>query len=105
MTVPAWLRDARGPLAIALVAGVLVWNLIFDLWMGQAERQYLWQKAAHALGEGRDVTLDGSIAVAVHEGGWAATAWTGLVVVAILAAAWLGYRAGRRVGAADRPPR
>ena len=82
---------------------VLVWNLIFDLFLGQAERQYLWNKAAHALGERRDVTLDGSIAVAVHEGGWAATAWTALVVAAILLAAWLGYRAGRRHATAREP--
>ena len=85
------------------VAAILVWNLIFDLWLGQAERQYLWKKAAHALGEARDVTLDGSIAVAVREGAWVATAWTAVVVASILLAAWLGYRAGRRVGAGRRP--
>jgi hypothetical protein len=102
MALPAWVREARGPFVIALVAGVLFWNLIFDLFLGQAERQYLWMKAAHALGEGRDVTLDGSIAVAVREGAWAATGWTALIVVAIGAAAWLGYRAGVRRSA--RPP-
>jgi hypothetical protein len=93
---------ARGPAAVALVAAILVWNLVFDLWLGQAERQYLWKKAAHALGEGRDVTLDGSIAVAVREGAIVATGWTAAVVVAIGLAAWLAYRAGRAQGAA--PP-
>jgi hypothetical protein len=94
----ARLRRAAGPLAIALIAAILVWNLIFDLVMGQVERQYLWRKAGHALGEARDVTLDGSIAVGVREGAVTATAWTVLVVAAILLAAWLGYRAGRRAG-------
>ena len=88
-------RAARGPALTAVVTAVLVWNLVFDLWLGQAERQYLWKKAAHALGEARDVTLDGSIAVAVREGAWVATAWTALVVGSILLAGWLGYRAGR----------
>jgi hypothetical protein len=101
-------RAARGPAVVALLTAILVWNLIFDLWLGQAERQYLWKKAAHALGEARDVTLDGSIAVAVREGAWVATAWTALVVASILLAAWLGYRTGRRTGAdagrSDRPP-
>ena len=89
-------RAARGPAVVALLAAILVWNLVFDLWLGQAERQYLWKKAAHALGESRDVTLDGSMAVAVREGAWVATAWTMVIVGAIALAAWLGYRAGRR---------
>lgn len=89
------LRAARGPAVVALVAGIFVWNLVFDLWLGQAERQYLWNKAAHALGEARDVTLDGSMAVAIREGAWVATAWTVAVVAAIALASWLGYRAGR----------
>jgi len=96
-------RAARGPAIVALVAAILVWNLVFDLWLGQAERQYLWKKAAHALGEARDVTLDGSIAVAVREGAWVATCWTAGVVAAIALAAWLAYRAGKR--AANDAPR
>ena len=93
----AW-RAARGPAIVALVAAIPIWALIFDLWLGQAERQYLWKKAAHALGEAGDVTLDGSMAVAVREGLWVATAWTAVVVGCILLAGWLGYRAGRRAG-------
>jgi hypothetical protein len=95
---PTWVRDARGPLVIALVVAVLIWNLIFDLFLGQAERQYLWAKASHALGEGRDVTLDGTIADGIRDGAWAASTWTAIVVLAILTAAWLGYRAGSRRG-------
>ena len=98
----AW-RAVRGPAAIALGVGVLVWNLVFDLWLGQAERQYLWNKAAFALREGRDVTLDGSMAVAIREGAWVATAWTAIVVAAVVAAWWVGYRAGRRNPAGDSP--
>jgi hypothetical protein len=99
-------RAARGPAMVALLTAILVWNLIFDLWLGQAERQYLWKKAAHALGEGRDVTLDGSMAVAEREGAWVATCWTAFVVGMIALAAWLAYRTGRRAGAeADRPSR
>jgi len=97
----SWWRAARGPAVVALVAGVFVWNLVFDLWLGQAERQYLWDKAAHALGEAPDVTLEGSMAVAIREGAWVATAWTLAIVGAIALAAWLGYRAGRRAA----PPR
>lgn len=86
----------RGPAVVAAIAAVFVWNLVFDLWLGQAERQYLWNKAAHALGEGRDVTLDGSMAVAVREGAWVATYWTLAIVAAIGLASLLAYRAGLR---------
>lgn len=92
-------RAWRGSAAVAAIAAVFVWNLVFDLWLGQAERQYLWKKAAHALGDSRDVTLDGSIAVAVREGAWVATWWTLGVVAAIALAAWFAYRAGRAQGA------
>ena len=98
----AW-RAVRGPAAIALGVGVLVWNLVFDLWLGQAERQYLFKKAAHALGEGRDVTLDGSMDVAIRDGAWVATAWTAVVVGAVCLAWWLGYRTGRREARGDVP--
>ena len=104
LTAGSWWRATRGPAVVAVVAGIFVWNLVFDLWMGQAERQYLWNKAAHALGEARDVTLEGSMAVAICEGAWVATAWTVAVVAEIALAAWLGYRAGRR-GAAGSAAR
>ena len=92
-------RAVRGPAIVALLTAILVWNLVFDLWLGQAERQYLWKKAAHALGETRDVTLDGSMAVAEREGAWVATCWTAFVVGMIGLAAWLAHRSGRRIGA------
>jgi hypothetical protein len=98
-------RAARGPAIVALVAAIFVWNLVFDLWLGQAERQYLWKKAAHALGEARDVTLDGSMAVAVREGAWVASWWTLGIVGAIALASLLAYRAGRRAAnGAQRAP-
>jgi hypothetical protein len=99
----AW-RAARGPAVVALIAAIFVWNLVFDLWLGQAERQYLWKKAAHALDGSRDVTLDGSIAVAVREGAWVASWWTLGVVAAIALAAALAYRAGKRAASPRELP-
>src|SRR5258707_13925355 len=39
-------------LAIAGVTVVFIWNLGFDLWIGQVERQYLWEDARHELNLG-----------------------------------------------------
>jgi hypothetical protein len=81
--------------ALALVCGGFVWNLIFDLWLGQVERQYLWEQARHELGYGPSVSLQGMMRHATREGAWVATGWAIVVVAAILGAAWYGYRQGR----------
>ncbi len=85
---------------IALIVGILLWNLIFDLWLGQAERQYLWQQSRADLGLARRVSLKGSMDDAVRWGALTATVWTALVVGAIFGVAWLASRAaGVRSGA------
>ena len=86
----------RWTIAIALVAGFFVWNVVFDLWLGQGERQYLWENAKHELGRGRGVSLKGSMAVSIREGAIVATAWAGLVVAAVLSAAYVAFRLARR---------
>ena len=60
-------RAARGPAIVALVTAILIWNADLRPWLGQAERQYCCsEEGGDALGEARDVTLDGSMAVAVR---------------------------------------
>jgi hypothetical protein len=81
---------------LAIVCGGLIWNLVFDLWLGQVERQYLWEQARYELGLGRRVSLKGMMNQAVREGAWIASAWTLLVVATIFGAALYGYREGRR---------
>jgi hypothetical protein len=86
----------RWTIAIALVAGFLVWNVVFDLWLGQGERQYLWERAKHEMGRGRGVSLQGSMEVSIRDGATVATCWALLVVAAVLSAAYLSFRLGRR---------
>jgi hypothetical protein len=81
---------------LAIVIGGLIWNVVFDLWLGQVERQYLWEQARAELGQARRVSLKSMMDQAVREGAWVASAWTLLVVAAILGAGVYGYREGRR---------
>jgi len=81
---------------LAIVCGGLIWNLVFDLWLGQVERQYLWEQARYELGLGRRVSLKGMMNQAVRDAAWIASAWTLLVVSSIIGAAFFGYREGRR---------
>jgi hypothetical protein len=86
---------------LALVCGGLVWNVVFDLWLGQVERQYLWEQARYELGLGRRVSLKGTMDQAVREAAWIASAWSLLVVAAIVGAGVYGYREGRRSRGGD----
>lgn len=81
---------------LALVAGGLIWLLVFDLWLGQVERQYLWETARAELRLGERVSLKGSMAQATRDAAWIASGWALLVVAAILGAGLFGYREGRR---------
>ena len=82
--------------AVAGVASGLIWNLVFDLWLGQAERQYLWENARHELRLGPAVSLKAMMDEARTSGVWVATAWSLLVALAIALAAWYAYRQGRK---------
>jgi hypothetical protein len=87
---------------LAIVCGGLVWNVVFDLWLGQVERQYLWEQARYELGLGPRVSLKGMMNHAVREAAWIASAWALLVVAAIFGAGFYGFREGRRVSGGSR---
>jgi hypothetical protein len=82
--------------ALAIVSGGLMWLLVFDLWLGQAERQYLWETARYELKQGPRVSLKGTMAQATRDAAWIASAWALLVVAAVVGAGVYGYREGRR---------
>jgi hypothetical protein len=81
---------------LAIVCGGLIWLVVFDLWLGQVERQYLWEQAQSELGLARRVSLKSMMAQATREGAWIAAAWALLVAAAIVGAGVYGYRQGRR---------
>jgi hypothetical protein len=86
----------RWTIAIAAVAGFLVWNAVFDLWLGQGERQYLWERAKFELGQASAVSLKGSMQSSIHDGAVVATGWAALVVIAVLVASYVSFRLARR---------
>lgn len=87
-------RVWRVALALAVVVGLLIWNLVFDLWLGQVERQYLWEQARHELHRGPGAALKVVMAQGIRDGALVATGWTAIVVGAILGVAWYAARAG-----------
>lgn len=89
---PTGLRFWRVPLVVALCVGLLVWNLVFDLWLGQVERQYLWEQARRELHRGPGASLKVVMAQGIRDGAIVASGWTALIVAAILGIAWYGRR-------------
>jgi hypothetical protein len=83
---------------LAIICGGLVWLVVFDLWLGQVERQYLWEQSQSELGLTRRVSLKSMMSQASREGAWIASAWALLVAAAIVAAGAFGFREGRRQG-------
>lgn len=77
-----------------LVAGVIIWNAFFDLYVSRGAREYLQKKAEHDAGAGPPVTMDGVMRQATRDGLIMSSVWSGLIV----AGGWLTIWAVRRTG-------
>jgi hypothetical protein len=86
-------------LVIAGVAGGMIWLLVFDMWLGQVERQYLWENARHELNLGPAVSLKVMMDEGRATAARVATAWSAGVAAAVILAARYGYVRGRIAGA------
>ncbi len=84
---------------IALVAGVAIWLLVFDMWLGQVERQYLWENARHEMNLGPAVSLKAMMDEGRIAGARVASGWSALVAASVLLAGRYGYSKGRTAGA------
>ena len=84
---------------LAGIVAVAIWLLVFDMWLGQVERQYLWENARHELNLGPAVSLKAMMDDGRATGARVATAWSALVGGAILLAGRYAYGKGRTAGA------
>jgi hypothetical protein len=85
-------------LLVAVVAGTVIWLLVFDMWLGQVERQYLWENARHELSHGPAVSLKAMMDEGRAAGARVATAWSLFVAAAIACAGRVCYRSGLMAG-------
>jgi len=96
-------RAARQATVVTVVlAGIIaaaIWLLVFDLWLGQVERQYLWENARHEMKLGPAVSLKAMMDDGRSAGARVATLWSALVGGAILLAGRYAYGKGRTAGA------
>ena len=61
--------------ALWLVAGVVVWNGFFDLYVSRGAREYGQLRVEHELGRGPDPDMTSVMTRAKHDGVMASSAW------------------------------
>jgi hypothetical protein len=95
-----WILSRRAAVALWLVLGGVLWNVVFDTIVVQGGRDYLAREQRHEQGIGPAVTIHGVMDKAVARGGRTATAIGGGVAAVGLTLVWVAGR--RRVRALAR---
>lgn len=95
-----WILSRRAAVALWLVLGGVLWNVIFDASVVKGGRDYLARQERHQRGLGPAVTIHGVMDEAVARGARTATAIGGGVAAVGLTFVWVAGR--RRVGALTR---
>ena len=74
----------RESLAIAgwVILGVLLWNGIYDMVLGQGLREYLFRSALHDAGRGPLMSISAVVDPYIVDALWISTFWSLLVVLA-----------------------
>ena len=85
-------------LLLALVAGAAIWMLVFDMWLGQVERQYLWENARHELNRGPAVSLKAMMDEGRATGARVATGWSLFVAMVVAFAGRYAFMKGKVAG-------
>jgi hypothetical protein len=74
----------RESVAVAgwLILGILLWNGIYDMVLGQGLREYLFRAALHDAGRGPNMSIASVVDPYITDAVWIATFWSLLVVLA-----------------------
>lgn len=75
-------RAQRVAVALWLIVGLVVWNGIYDLLVGQGIKEYLFREALHQAGRGPQVSIASVLDPFVFYATWASTVWAGTITLA-----------------------
>jgi hypothetical protein len=65
-----------------LILGLVLWNGIYDMILGQGLREYLFRSALHDAGRGPAMSISGVVDPYITDALWIATFWASLVTLA-----------------------
>ena len=75
-------RRERRLTLLWLVVGVVLWNGVYDMTLGEGIKEYLFRSVLHEAGRGPRVSVAGVLDPFVFDAVWVATFWASIVTLA-----------------------
>jgi hypothetical protein len=82
VTVQRLPRRERILVGVWVALGVLLWNGVYDMTLGEGIKEYLFRSALHDAGRGPQVTIASVLDPFVVDALWVSTFWASLVMLA-----------------------
>jgi hypothetical protein len=75
-------RRERRLALLWLAVGLVLWNGVYDMTLGEGIKEYLFRSALHEAGRGPRVSIAGVLDPFVFDAVWVATFWASIVTLA-----------------------
>ncbi len=75
-------RRERRLALLWLIVGLVLWNGVYDMTLGEGIKEYLFRSALHEAGRGPRVSIAGVLDPFVFDAVWVATFWACIVTLA-----------------------
>jgi hypothetical protein len=75
-------RRERLLVGLWLVLGLVLWNGVYDMTLGEGIKEYLFRSALHEAGRAPRVSIAAVLSPFLFDAVWVATFWASLVVLA-----------------------
>jgi hypothetical protein len=86
-------RRERVLVACWVVAGIVIWNGVYDFVMMRGVQAFLFQNALHQLGRAPDPPMKQYMDLVVYDAVWISTLWAGFILLGgLLTIRWLSQR-------------
>jgi hypothetical protein len=75
-------RRERILVGVWVAIGILLWNGVYDMTLGEGIKEYLFRSALHDAGRGPQVTIASVLDPFIFDALWVSTFWASLVMLA-----------------------
>lgn len=75
-------RPERMAVALWVIVGIVVWNGVYDLMVGQGIKEYLFREALYQAGRGPHISIGSVMDPFVFDAVWVSTLWASVIMLA-----------------------
>ena len=75
-------RRERILVGVWISLGIVLWNGVYDMTLGEGIKEYLFRSALHDAGRGPQVTIAAVLDPFIFDAVWVSTFWASLVMLA-----------------------